>query len=104
MRCEGCNKQLRTSFCKGIVYVNAIACPSCDCRENWSIQDIECNFPIWGGGSKIENHEKVEPAPSILRAMGCVICLKFTNCEPMKCGCLVCKPCLAAQERLTLDQ
>lgn len=32
LRCEGCNKQLRTSFSKGIVYINAIVCPSCDCR------------------------------------------------------------------------
>ena len=85
---------LKATFCKGIVNIHSIKCSHCESTDKWSIQDIDCNYPIWGGGVKIDNHERVEPAPSILRVMGCVVCLKFTGCEAMKCGCLICRECL----------
>jgi hypothetical protein len=47
---------MKATFCKGVVHLNVMACPSCDARDNWSIHDISCNFPVWGGGSKIDNH------------------------------------------------
>lgn len=107
LKCEGknCKKRMKATFCKGVVNLGTLACVNCDkVGQQWTIEDIECNFPVWGGGVKIDNHERVEPAPEILRAMGCVICLKFGNCEQMRCGCLICRPCLSAQENLSLEE
>ena len=100
LRCGGkqCKKLMKATFCKGVVSINSIICPNCEKKDQlWSIEDIECNFPVWGGGVKIDNHERVEPAPDELRAMGCVICLKLSNCEERKCGGLICRACLTAQ-------
>jgi hypothetical protein len=35
--------------------------------------------------------------------MGCVICLKFSNCAKLKCACLLCSNCLNADKELSLD-
>ena len=93
LQCEACKKQLKISFCKGIVYIKTIDCPSCEKVGSWNIRDIECNYPIWGGGVKIDNHERIEPAPSVIRVMGCVCCFKFSNSNTMRCGCLLCSEC-----------
>jgi hypothetical protein len=68
----------------------------------WSVIDIESNAPIWGDGVKIDNNEEMEVAPSVIRIMGCVICLKFSNCSKMKCGCLLCTSCLNTNSELSL--
>jgi hypothetical protein len=59
MRCKGCKKQLKLTCCKGVINLSLVECPHCDCRDSWSIIDIECNAPIWGDGVKIDNHEEV---------------------------------------------
>jgi hypothetical protein len=45
----------------------------------------------------------MDAAPSVLRVMGCVVCLKFSNCAKLRCGCLLCTSCLAADKELSLD-
>jgi hypothetical protein len=57
LKCENCKKQMKLSYCKSLVNVKAIDCPHCEKSGEWSIQDIECNFTLWGGGVKIDNHE-----------------------------------------------
>lgn len=59
LKCQGCQKRVKANFCKGVVQLAAMVCPGCKARGNWSIEDIHCNFPVWGGGSKVDNHEKM---------------------------------------------
>ncbi len=101
LKCKSCKKQLKITSCKGVINIGLIECSSCDNKSAWSIVDIESNAPVWGDGVKIDNHEEVEDAPSILRVMGCVVCFKFSNCSKMSCGCLLCAPCLSANSELS---
>lgn len=59
LRCESCKKQMKMTFCISLVNLSSISCANCEKSGNWSIIDIICNFPVWGGGEKIKNHEKL---------------------------------------------
>lgn len=103
LRCRSCKKQLKLTCCKGIINLGLVECSGCESKDQWSILDIEANAPIWGDGVKIDNHEEMDEAPAVLRVMGCVICLKFSNCATMKCGCLLCNSCLSGNPEFSLD-
>ena len=50
LRCDGCKKKLKMSYCISVIKIKEINCPNCEKVGSWSIVDIESNFPMWGGG------------------------------------------------------
>jgi hypothetical protein len=55
-------------------------CDRCKNANKWALNDIDSNVPIWGDGRKIENNEILDMAPSRLRALGCIYCMKYADC------------------------
>jgi hypothetical protein len=81
LKCRQCSRKLKLTCCKGVINLATVECAGCAGKGRWRIQDIDASTgTIWGDGCKIENHEEVEEAPSVLRVMGCVVCLKFASC------------------------
>jgi len=56
LKCKNCKKQLKITFCKGVMSLNNIECPGCESKDKWSISDIVSSAPVWGDGVKIDNH------------------------------------------------
>ena len=103
LRCKACKKAHKLTFCKGVINLGVVECATREAKGAWTLLDISANAIVWGDGRKIDNHDELETAPSVMRVMGCVNCMKFSDCRPMRCGCLLCQTCLDENAEFSLE-
>ena len=95
LSCRDCHRKLKLTFAKSFIDLAELSCDGCRGGSNWRLEDITSNVPVWGDGRKIENNECLEVAPTPLRALGCIYCMKYRECEELPCECYACRACLA---------
>lgn len=92
--CKECQHKIKLTFSKSFISAEEILCDRCKATKKWALDDIDSNVPLWGDGRKIENNECLESLPSPLRALGCIYCMKYVECEELPCKCFICRNCM----------